>query len=103
MRVRTEIPAAVVLFEAGQAVPRPFYRGIDPDQFAAQAYTGVLVIAEAIRLSGGKGTRADVIAGFQKLKDFPTPLGNFSFLPNRDGSHEPALQQVKDGKFQILK
>jgi branched-chain amino acid transport system substrate-binding protein len=78
-------------------------RGIDPDQFAAQAYTGVLVIAEAIRLSGGKGTRDDIVAGFQKVKDFPTPLGAFSFLPNRDGNHEPALQQVKDGKFQILK
>ncbi|HET8732330.1 MAG TPA: ABC transporter substrate-binding protein [Anaeromyxobacteraceae bacterium] len=78
-------------------------RGIDPDQFAAQAYTGVLVIADAIRLSGGKGTRDDVVKGFQKVKDVPTPLGNFSFLPNRDGSHEPAVQQVKDGKFQILK
>ena len=78
-------------------------RGIDPDQFAAQAYTGVLVIAEAVKLSGGKGGRADIVAGFKKVKDLPTPLGNFSFLPNRDGDHAPALQQVKDGKFQILK
>lgn len=77
-------------------------RGIDPDQFAAQAYTGVLVIAEAIKQSGMKGGRADIVAGFKKVKDLPTPLGNFSFLPNRDGDHGPALQQVKDGKFQIL-
>jgi branched-chain amino acid transport system substrate-binding protein len=77
-------------------------RGIDPDQFTAQAYTGVLVVAEAIKLSGGKGGREDIKAGFAKVKDLPTPLGKFSFLPNRDGNHEPALQVVKGGKFQIV-
>jgi branched-chain amino acid transport system substrate-binding protein len=75
-------------------------RGHEPDQFAAQAYTGVLVIAEAIKLSGAGG-REDVRQGFLKLKGIPTPLGTFSFLESRDGSHDPALQQVKDGKFQI--
>ena len=77
-------------------------RGFDPDQFTAQAYTGVLVIADAIRLAGGKGGRDDVKAGFAKVKDVPTPLGKFSFQPNRDGNHDPALQVVKDGKFQIV-
>jgi len=77
-------------------------KGVDPDQFCAQSYTGVLVVAEAMRLSGGKGGRADVKAGFAKVKDFPTPLGKFSFLENRDGSHEPSVQVVKDGKFQIV-
>jgi branched-chain amino acid transport system substrate-binding protein len=77
-------------------------RGIDPDQFAAQAYTGVLVIAEAIKNAGMKGGRDDINAGLAKVKNLATPLGPFSFLPNRDGNHEPALQQVKDGKFQIV-
>lgn len=77
-------------------------RGIDPDQFAAQSYTGVLVVAEAIKQAGGKGGREDIKHGFAKVKDLATPLGKFSFLPNRDGNHEPALQQVKDGKFQIV-
>jgi branched-chain amino acid transport system substrate-binding protein len=77
-------------------------RGIDPDQFAAQAYTGVLVIAEAIKLSGTKGGRDDIKAGFLKVKDLPTPLGKFSFTPERDGSHDPTVQVVKDGKFQIV-
>ncbi len=77
-------------------------RGVDPDQFCAQAYTGVLVIAEAIKLSGGKGSRAAINAGLAKVKDLPTPLGRFSFLPNRDGNHEPSVQVVKDGKFQIV-
>jgi branched-chain amino acid transport system substrate-binding protein len=77
-------------------------RGIDPDQFAAQSYVGVMVIAEAVKLSGMKGGRNDIKAGFLKLKDLPTPLGKFSFTPERDGSHAPAVQQVKDGKFQIV-
>jgi len=77
-------------------------RGFTADQFAAQAYTGVLVIAEAIKQQGGKAGREDVKAGLAKVKDLPTPLGKFSFLPNRDGQHEPAVQIVKDGKFQIL-
>jgi len=77
-------------------------RGMDPDQFCAQAYTGVLVVAEAIKNAGMKGGRDDIKAGFAKVKDVATPLGKFSFLENRDGSHTPALQVVKDGKFQIV-
>jgi branched-chain amino acid transport system substrate-binding protein len=77
-------------------------RGVDPDQFCAQAYTGVLVVAEAVRQSGMKGGREDVKAGFAKVKGLPTPLGPFSFLPNRDGSHEPSVQVVKGGRFEIV-
>lgn len=77
-------------------------KDIDPDQFCAQSYTGVLVIAEAIKLSGNKGGRDDIKAGLAKVKDLPTPLGKFSFLPSRDGNHEPSVQVVKDGKFQIV-
>jgi branched-chain amino acid transport system substrate-binding protein len=89
-------PANVKFKEAAAA------KGFVPDQFAAQAYTGMLVVAEAIRLSGNKGGREDIKAGFAKVKDLDTPLGKFSFLPNRDGSHEPAVQIGKDGKFQIM-
>jgi branched-chain amino acid transport system substrate-binding protein len=74
-------------------------RGVNPDQFAAQAYTGVLVVAEALRQGGGDLGREAVKAGFRKVKDLPTPLGKFSFLPTRDANHEPAVQIVKDGRF----
>ncbi len=76
-------------------------RGHEPDQFCAQAYTGVLAIAEAARLAGGKTGREDVKGGLAQVKGLATPLGVFSFLPSRDGSHEPALQQVRGGKFEI--
>jgi branched-chain amino acid transport system substrate-binding protein len=94
-KVSTEAPN--VAFLAAMAA-----RGHEPDQFCAQAWTGVTVIAEAIKLSGGKGGRDDVRDGFLKLKDLPTPLGKFSFQENRDGNHVPALQVVQGGKFQIV-
>jgi branched-chain amino acid transport system substrate-binding protein len=76
--------------------------GVNPDQFSAQAYTGVLILAEAIRQSGDKTAREDIEAGLGKVKDLDTPLGRFSFTPGRDALHEPSVQQVKDGKFQIV-
>ena len=36
------------------------------------------------------------------MKDLDTPLGKFSFTEARDGQHEPAVQIVKNGKFEIL-
>lgn len=77
-------------------------RSANPDQFSAQAYTGVLILAEAIKQAGGKGGREDILAGLAKVKDLDTPLGKFSFTPARDASHEPSAQEVKGGKFQIL-
>jgi branched-chain amino acid transport system substrate-binding protein len=77
-------------------------RGANPDQFSAQAYTGVLIVAEAVRKAGYKTGRDDVKNGFAQVKDLDTPLGKFSFTEARDAQHEPAVQQVKDGKFQIV-
>ena len=36
------------------------------------------------------------------MKDLETPLGKFSVTPARDAQHEPAVQQVKNGKFEIV-
>lgn len=77
-------------------------KGDNPDQFAAQAYSAVYVLAEAIKRAGNKAGRDDIKAGLAKVKDLPTPLGRYSFTPERDGQHPPALQQVKDGKFAIV-
>jgi branched-chain amino acid transport system substrate-binding protein len=77
-------------------------RGASPDQFSAQAYSGVLIVAEAVRKAGFKTGRDDVKSGFAQVKDLDTPLGKFSFTPARDAQHEPAVQQVKGGKFEIV-
>jgi len=77
-------------------------KGASPDQFSAQAYTGVLIVAEAIRKAGNKTGRDDIKNGFSQVKDLDTPLGKFSFTEKRDARHEPSVQEVKGGKFQVM-
>ncbi|HLH22749.1 MAG TPA: ABC transporter substrate-binding protein [Chloroflexota bacterium] len=76
--------------------------GSDPDQFAAQAYTGVYLLATALKNAGSSNPRAirDALA---QLKDVPTVLGSFSFDPSRNPVHPPVVQIVQDGKFTLFK
>ena len=73
----------------------------DPDQFAAQAYTGVQLLAEAAA-SGDLGFE-DLAADRQALADalagvsMPTPLGEFSFTEDHDVS-QPIWIVEMDGK-----
>lgn len=75
----------------------------DPDQFSAQAYSGVYILAEALKTAGpnvDRKTLRDALAG---VKGLATPLGNFSFLADRNADHPPVVQVVKGGKFEVLK
>ena len=73
----------------------------DPDQFAAQAYAGTYIVAEAIKRAGADPTRDGVKKGFGEVKKLPTALGDFSFTAARDADHPPVVQVVKDGKFAL--
>jgi branched-chain amino acid transport system substrate-binding protein len=73
----------------------------DPDQFAAQAYTGLYLIdaAIAVECSIDHEVLRDSLAG---LADVPTVLGSFSFDENRDAVHPAVVQIVEDGAFVVL-
>lgn len=73
----------------------------DPDQFAAQAYTAAWVLAKAIK-DAGSAEPAAIRDALANIKDFPTPLGNFSFDANRDPVHTPVVLVVKDGTFALF-
>lgn len=75
--------------------------GVAPDQFAAQAYTGMWLMATAIRRADSSDPAAirDALAG---ITAFDSPLGNFSFDSARNPVHEPVVQIVRSGKYQIL-
>lgn len=75
--------------------------GKPADQFAAQAYSGAWLVAEAIKQAQSVEPAAvrDALAA---IADFATPLGSFSFDDNRDPVHEPVVQIVRDGAFVIL-
>ncbi len=72
-----------------------------PDQFAAQAYTGVQLLAQAAAsgdlnfedLAADRQALADALAGVQ----MPTPLGEFSFTEDHDVS-QPIWIVEMDGK-----
>lgn len=75
--------------------------GSDPDQFAAQAYTGLILIDHAVR-AGCSGERADIKSNLAELTDIPTALGAFSIDENRDADHPAVVQIVEGGKFAVL-
>jgi branched-chain amino acid transport system substrate-binding protein len=75
--------------------------GAQPDQFAAQAYTGLMLIDQAVR-SGCSGERDAIKAGLAGLKNVPTVLGDLSINADRDAEHPAVVQVVKGGKFTVL-
>jgi branched-chain amino acid transport system substrate-binding protein len=79
------------------------YNNADPDQFAAQAYSGVYIMAEAIKKAGANADRKGVRDALAGIKGLTTPLGSFGFTPERNADHPPVVQLVKDGKFEVLK
>jgi branched-chain amino acid transport system substrate-binding protein len=76
--------------------------GADPDQFAAQAYAGAYIFANAIKNAGSADSQA-IRDAMAQIKDLDTVLGKFSFDAERNPVHTPVLQVVKDGKFALYK
>lgn len=75
--------------------------GVQPDQFAAQAYTGTWLIANAVRTgrSGEPGAIRDALA---EIANFTTPLGSFSFDGSREPVHPSIVQIIRNGKFTVF-
>jgi branched-chain amino acid transport system substrate-binding protein len=75
--------------------------GAAPDQFAAQAYTGLMLIDKAVR-ANCSGERDDIKQGLAGLEDVATPLGQLTINENRDAEHPAVVQVVEDGEFTVL-
>ncbi|HEV2440806.1 MAG TPA: ABC transporter substrate-binding protein [bacterium] len=62
----------------------------EPNQFAAQAYTGAQVVSEAVRRAGLTGAedvrtqRSKIEQALYTIKNFETPLGRISIANDRD-------------------
>ncbi|MGX6443251.1 ABC transporter substrate-binding protein [Neobacillus sp. K501] len=72
-----------------------------PDQFAAQAYDALYIMAEAIK-NAGEADRDMVRDALAEIKDFPGILGSFSFDKDGDVVMDPTVLIIKDGKFQLF-
>jgi branched-chain amino acid transport system substrate-binding protein len=75
--------------------------GGQPDQFAAQAYAGMNLVATAVEqaCSAEPDAIRDALAGISGME---TVLGEFSFTEGRDADHPAVVQIVQDGSFQVL-
>ncbi|MCX6020841.1 MAG: ABC transporter substrate-binding protein [Chloroflexi bacterium] len=74
----------------------------EPDQFAAQAYTGALIFADAVKRAGPDAS-GDKIREALTTTKIKSPLGDFSFSADRNANHPPVVQEVKDAKFAVFK
>ena len=70
--------------------------GMEPDQFAAQAYDGFYVMAEAIK-NAGEADRDAIRDALAEIKDFEGVLGNMSFDEDGDIIMEPTVFAIIEG------
>jgi branched-chain amino acid transport system substrate-binding protein len=75
--------------------------GSQPDQFAAQAYAGLMLVDQAVRADCA-ADRESIKQALGELQDVPTVLGQFSIDENRDAVHPAVVQVVRDGSFAVL-
>ena len=73
--------------------------GVDPDQFAAQSYTAMTVLADALKRSGSATDHAAVKKALEGVSSLATPLGAFSFTADHDVKQPTFVMTVKDGQF----
>jgi len=76
--------------------------GVDPDQLAAQADTGVFILATALRDAGSTSDPRAARDALERIRQLDTPLGMFSFDDARDAVYPPSVQIVHHGRFQLF-
>jgi branched-chain amino acid transport system substrate-binding protein len=76
--------------------------GVDPDQFAAQAYSGVYILAAALKDAGSTSDPRAVRDPLERVHRLDTPLGVFSFNSARDADYLPVVQIVRQGSYQLF-
>jgi len=72
--------------------------GNDPDQFAAQSYTAMLVLIEAMKKTSRMTDKEQVKKALEGVS-LATPLGQFSFTADHDVKQPTFVMTVKDKQF----
>jgi len=76
--------------------------GVDPDQIAAQAYTGVYVLATALQHAHTASDPRALRDALEQVKGLDTPLGTFSFNDAHDPDYPALVQVVHLGRFKAF-
>lgn len=75
----------------------------EPDQFAAQAYDALYIMADGLEKAGTTTDRQKLRDSLANVKDFPGVTGKFAFDAKRNPAMEVTILVVKDGQFTELK
>ncbi|WP_082816965.1 ABC transporter substrate-binding protein [Anaerosporomusa subterranea] len=75
----------------------------EPDQFAAQSYDAMHIIALALEKAGTTNDRKKLKENLATIKDFHGVTGNFAFDAKRNPAMDATVLVVKDGQFTELK
>ncbi|WP_398466366.1 ABC transporter substrate-binding protein [Tardiphaga sp.] len=73
----------------------------DPDNFAAQAYTSVYIVADAVKRAGGVSDLKKLRDAIAATKDLEANNGSFAFDANREPAVAPKVLVMKGGKFTL--
>lgn len=73
----------------------------DPDNFAAQAYTSVYIVADSVKRAGGVSDLKKLRDAIAATKDLEANNGSFSFDANREPAVAPKVLVMKGGKFSL--
>lgn len=74
-----------------------------PDQFAAQSYDALGIMAEALTAEGAADNRAKLRDALAAIKDYQGVTGKFSFDENGKPSMDAVVLEVVDGAYQEVK
>jgi branched-chain amino acid transport system substrate-binding protein len=74
--------------------------GVDPDQVAAQAYTGVYILAASLQIAHTTTDPRAVRNALEQVHDLDTPLGPFAFDDAHDPAYAATVQVVRHGHFE---
>ncbi len=75
--------------------------GMEPSVWAAQSYTAVYILADAIRKAQSRDSEK-IAPALAEIKDVDTILGKFSFDANGDAVYDPVVLIVKNGKLEVF-
>lgn len=75
--------------------------GVEPDQFAAQAYDGLYLMAEAVK-NAGVADRDEIRDALATLKDFKGVLGTMSFDEDGDIVMEPTVLIIEGNEYVVF-
>jgi branched-chain amino acid transport system substrate-binding protein len=75
----------------------------EPDQFAAQAYDALQIMAIAIEKTGSVTDRQKLRDALATVKDYSGVTGKFAFDEKRNPAMDVTVLVVKDGQFTELK